>query len=148
MSADNKKHNKLNRLYLLLRLLTALIALHALVLGLLNWFLTHYWTAVIQMPIIGGDLFWSKQSGAMHVGIAFSYGLGAIMPRYLDASLRMIIFSKSIAILFLYSTYFLHHAQILVLLAGMVDSTILILMCVFAWKIYRYKNTQTQTAQG
>ena len=148
MLAAHQKHTHLDRLYLIIRFVTALIALHALVLGLLNWFFTNYWTAVIHMPIIGGDLFWSKQSGAMHVCLAFAYGLGAIMPHYLNASIRMIIFSKSVAILFLCSTYFMHNSQTLVLLACMVDSTILILTCAFAWEIYRCKKTQPQTAQG
>ncbi len=147
MPANSENHNKLNLLYLILRLVTALIGLHALVLGLLNWFFTYYWTTVIQMPIKGGDLFWSKQSGAMHVCLAFAYGLGAIRPHYLNASVRMIIFSKSVAILFLYTTYFIHHAQVLVLFAGVVDSTILILTCAFVWGIYRYKNTQEQMVQ-
>ena len=83
----------------------------------------------------------------MHVGLAFAYGLGAIMPRYLDASLRLIILSKSIAVFFLYSAYFMHGRQILVLHAGLVDSTILIVIGVFAWKIYQCKKGQKQTIQ-
>ncbi len=139
MPTENKNHDKLMRLYLILRIVTALIGLHALILGLLNWFFTHYWLIALQMPITGDDSFWPKQSGAMHVGLSFAYGLGAIMPRYLGASVRMIIVSKFIAISFLYSTYFMHGRQVLVLLAGLTDSLILIVIGVFAWIIYQNK---------
>ncbi|GAX59679.1 leucyl-tRNA synthetase [Candidatus Scalindua japonica] len=147
MSANIKKYDKLEFLYLVLRLVTALIGIHALILGLLNWFFTDYWLKMLQMPITGDSPFWPKQSGAMHVGLAFAYGLGAIMPRYLDASLCLIIISKSIAVLFLYSTFFMHGRELFVLLAGLVDSSILIVICIFAWRIYQRKHAHSDTIQ-
>jgi hypothetical protein len=147
MSANNKKHNKLKRLDLILRLVTALIGLHALILGVLSWFFTHYLFTMLHLPILGDYPLWPKQSGAMHVSLAFAYGLGAIAPRYIDASIRVIILSKSMAILFLFPAFFMHGASIFFLLAGMVDLSILITIGAIAWGVYRCKNGQIQTVK-
>ncbi len=144
MSTDNKNYNRRSCLYLISRLVTALIALHALILGLLSWFFTHYLFTMLHLPIPGDYHLWAKQSGAMHVSLAFAYGLGAIAPRYIDASVRLIIFSKSIAILFLFPAYFMHGAPIFILLAGLVDLSILIIICVIAWRLSCNKDAQKQ----
>ncbi len=139
LSTNNQMHNKQNRLYLILRLVTALIALHSLVLGVLNWFFTHYWFTMLQMPILGDYPFWPKQSGAFLVSLGFAYGVGALIPRYLTASIWVVILSKSTAILFLLPEYFMHGAPTAILLAGLGDLSILIVICAITWGVYRCK---------
>ncbi len=148
MSAYNKDYNTKKYMYIFLRFITALIGLHALILGLLNWLFTHSWLNILNMPILAEFPFWEKQSGAMHVGLAFAYGLGAILPRYLHASVRLIIISKSVAVFFLFSTYFLHGKQLVVLLAGLGDTSILLVISMFALKIYHYRLIQKQSIQN
>ncbi len=133
-------------LYRTFRIVIALIALYSLILGVLNWSVTIYWLTLLQMPIPADYPFWPKQSGAMHVGLALAYGLGAIIPRYLAASIWAIILSKIVAVLFLFSEYFMHSTPI-ILLAGLGDSSILIVTGVIAWNVYRCKDDQGQAIQ-
>ncbi len=135
-------------LYRTLRIVIALIALYSMILGALNWSITTYWLTLLQMPVSADYLFWPKQSGAMHVGLALAYGLGAIIPRYLAASTWAIILSKFVAILFLFPEFFLHGAPIAILLAGVGDSSILIVTGAIAWSVYRCEDGQGQSIQG
>lgn len=134
------------RFYYALRIVIALIALYSMILGVLNWTITTYWLTWLQMPISADYPFWPKQSGAMHVGLALAYGLGAIIPRYLAASVWVIILSKIVAVLFLFSEYFMHSAPI-ILFVGFGDSSILIVTGVIAWNVYRCKDDQGQAIQ-
>ncbi len=127
------------RFYRALRLVTALVALHSLILGVLNWFFTTYWFTLLQMPILGGYPFWPKQSGAFLISLGLGYGIGVLIPQYLTASIWLIILSKFVAILFLFPEFFLHSAPIAVLLAGLGDLSILIVVGAIAWGAYRCK---------
>ncbi len=127
------------RLYRTLRLVTALVALHSLTLGVLNWFFTTYWFTLIQMPILGGYPFWPKQSGTFLISLGLGYGIGVLIPRYLTASTWLIILSKFVAILFLFPEFFLHGAPIAVLLAGLGDLSMLIVVGAIAWRAYLCK---------
>lgn len=133
-------------LYRTFRIVIALIALYSMILGALNWSITTYWLTLLQMPVSADYLFWPKQCGAMHVGLALAYGFGAIIPRYLAASIWAIILSKIVAILFLFSEYFMHSTPI-ILLAGLGDSSILIVTGAIAWGVYRCKEGQGQAIQ-
>ncbi len=133
-------------LYRTFRIVIALIALYSMILGALNWSITTYWLTLLQMPVSADYPFWPKQSGAMHVGLALVYGLGAIMPSYLAASIWAIILSKIVAVLFLFSEYFMHSEPI-ILLVGFGDSSILIVTGAIAWSVYRCKEGQGQAIQ-
>lgn len=128
------------------RIVIALIALYSMILGVLNWSITSYWLSLLQMPISADYPFWPKQSGAMHVGLALAYGLGAIVPRYFVASTWTIILSKTVAVLFLFSEYFMHSTPI-ILLAGFGDSSILFVSGAIVWSVYRYNVGQCQSIQ-
>ena len=132
--------NKQMRFYRALRLVTALAALHSLILGVFNWFFTTYWFTLLQMPILGGYPFWPKQSGAFLISLGFGYGIGVVIPRYQAASIWLIMLSKFVAILFLFPEFFSHGAPIAVLLAGLGDLFILIVVGAIAWKAYGCKD--------
>ncbi len=127
------------RFYRALRLVTALAALHSLILGVLNWFFTTYWFTLLQMPILGGYPFWPKQSGTFLISLGLGYGIGVVIPRYLTASTWLIMFSTVVAILFLFPEFFLRDAPMAVLLAGLGDLSILIVVGAIAWGAYRCK---------
>jgi hypothetical protein len=83
------------------------------------------------MPILNIP-FWSRQSGAFLISLGLGYGMGALARRYLRASVLIIIFAKSVAVVFLLSEFFFRGAPLPILLAGLGDLSMLIVVGVLA----------------
>ncbi len=125
----------------ILRIVTGLVALHSITLGVLNWLFAVNWIKVMRMSM-PDVVFWPRQSGAFLIALGLAYGLGAIAPRHLRTSTLVIIFSKSVAVVFLFPEYLFRDAPSAVLLAGLGDLFILIVVGVLGWWLYRHSASQ------
>ncbi|HIE26524.1 TPA: hypothetical protein EYP66_04490 [Candidatus Poribacteria bacterium] len=118
------------------QLVIAIVALHSITLGALNWLFTDQWMMALRMSI--PDItFWPRQSGAFLISLGLGYGLGAFVPRYLRASTLIILFSKSVAVVFLFSEYLFRGASLSVLLAGLGDLSMLIVVGALTRWVYQ-----------
>ena len=120
----------------ILQIVVGLVALHSVTLGALNWLFTTSWIRVLGLSIPNIP-FWSRQSGAFLISLGLGYGLGALVPQYLRVSTLIIIFSKSVAVLFLLPEFILRGAPLAILLAGLGDLFMLIVVGALAWWVYQ-----------
>lgn len=121
-----------------LQLFIGLAALHSITLGILNWLFTVNWIGIMGIPF-SGFAFWPRQSGAFLISLGMAYGLGAVSLRYIQASTLVMIFSKSVAVLFLFSEFFLRSAPLAILFAGLGDLGMLIVVTALAWSVFLSK---------
>lgn len=128
----------------ILQIVVGLVALHSIALGGLNWLFTANWMRIMRMPISSGA-FWPRQSGAFLISLGFAYGLGCVVPRYLQMSTLVIILSKSVALVFLFPEFFLRDAPLAILLAGLGDLCMLIVVSILAWWVYRYSASREKS---
>ncbi len=120
-----------------LRIVVGLVALHSITLGVLNWLFAVNWIKVMRMSM-PDVVFWPRQSGAFLISLGLAYGLGALSSRHLRASAMVIIFSKSVAVVFLFPEYFFRDAPPAIFFAGLGDLCILIVVIVLAWWLYQH----------
>lgn len=123
-----------------LRVVVGLVSLHSISLGVVNWLFTANWIKVMRMSV-PDIVFWPRQSGAFLISMGLAYGLGAIAPRHLRTSSLVIIFSKSVAVVFLFPEYFFRDAPLAILFAGFGDLSMLIIVSVLTWWFYRHTAT-------
>ncbi len=120
-----------------LRVVVGLVSLHSISLGVVNWLFTVNWIKVMRMSM-PDVVFWPRQSGAFLISLGLAYGLGAIAPRHLRTSSLVIIFSKSVAVVFLFPEYFFRDAPPAIFFAGLGDLCILITVSALTRWLYRH----------
>ena len=121
----------------ILQIVVALVALHSITLGVMNWLLSASWVIALKMPIPTQTPFWSRQSGALLISLGLGYGLGVLVTRYLQASALIIILSKFVATVFLFPEFLFRDAPWAVLFAGLGDLSMLIVVGALSWWVYQ-----------
>lgn len=100
-----------------LRSWLALACLHSIVLGAIVYLLTGPLLAAQGFDLSGG-LFYPRQSGAFLVILGVGYGLAAANPEGRKTLVFLTVFSKAVAVLFLFSEALLRGAPPAALAAG------------------------------
>lgn len=104
-----------------LQLWLLLLSLHSILLGAAIYLITDLLVG-LQGLDLSGSLFYPRQSGVFLIILGVGYGLAAIDPEGRQALVCLAIFSKALAVLFLFSEVLLFGAPSLIITAGVVDA--------------------------
>ncbi len=99
------------------------MSLHSIVLGIAVYFLTNYLLVLQELyPSGNGSLFYPRQAGVFLVILGIAYALAAGNPDRRKSMVFLSIFSKAIAILFLFTEIVVRGAPPVIIAAGVGDA--------------------------
>jgi hypothetical protein len=104
----------------LLKLALAAVGVHSVTLGLITYLFTDRFLRRMGFNL-SSHRFYPRQTGAFLVALGGGYLLAARDPAANRGLVRLTVFSKAVAVLFLFSEYLVRKAPRSILIAGIMD---------------------------